>query len=526
VTENALLEVDRVVGGAPDPERRLASARAYRVACPDLRRVVDRSARAGWRFASLIADERRPGDVALDYVFVAPGVDLPIVLGVLGVPAAGTSLASIALTCPGASWAEREARDLYGVAFADMPDPRPLVHHEGWPADEAPLRRDARGGDSPERVLGEYPFRRVEGEGVMEIRVGPIHAGIIEPGHFRFSAVGETVLGLEVRLLFVHRGVEKVAVGMSPSAAIVLGERVSGISSVAHSLAIARAMEGALGVTMPPSHAALRSLLLELERIYNHVGDLGNLCAGTALSGLLAEGLHLKERLFEANQRFTGTRYLRNLIGLGGVRRMPSRDEIRGLMAEVESVMSAAETWAVKFFGSASNLERLTGTGILSSEHAKNLATVGVVARASGLATDSRADLRFAAPTEGELYRDLRVVTETAGDVAARARVRLEEARESLRLGRRVAKSLEENSAATAGSPAEDSGEGLGYSESARGEIMTYVRLYRGRIARLKIRSPSRMNWPAIEHAMPGNIVPDFPLINKSFNLSYAGCDL
>src|SRR5262249_35787845 len=238
---------------------------------------------------------------------------------------------------------------------------------------------------------------------------------------------------LEIRLGFVHRGVEKAAQGMAPAAALVLAERISGTSSVAHALALARALEAALDVAVPPAHALVRAFLLELERVTNHMGDVANLCAGTALTGVLAEGLVIKERLLEANQRLTGSRWLRNLVGFGGVRRLPAQRDLEDALERVELAAREFERLAAKFFGSASNLERLTRTGILSEAHARALGTVGVVARASGVATDSRVDL------DGG---DVRVVTEADGDVAARARVRVDEIGESLRLLRRLAEQL------------------------------------------------------------------------------------
>ena len=481
---------------------RLGPAQGHHVAPERLRAIVDHGVADGWRFAALLAHPEGDG-VRLDHVFMVPGQRQPLLLGLPALREAP----SIALACPGASWAEREVHDLHGVRFTDSPDDRPLLDHPD-----------------------DYAFRHIEGDGVMEIRVGPIHAGIIEPGHFRFSAVGETVLGLEIRLFYVHRGVERLARGLTPAAALVLAERISGSGSVAHALALARAMESALGCTVPPAHALMRSLLLELERFTNHAGDLGNLCAGTALASLLAEGLIIKERLLAASQQLTGSRWLRNLICLGGVRRLPGPAERAATLAVLGEQAVALERVADKLFGTASNLERLTGTGTLSPEHARNLATVGVVARASGLGLDSRADLDFPSPADAEAYRDLVVVTDSAGDVAARARVRVGEARESLRLCRHIDALLTgaaaSASAAGPGAATRDSGEGLGWSEGARGELVTWVRLEAGRLGGLRVRSPSRMNWPAIEHAMPGNIVPDFPLINKSFNLSYAGCDL
>jgi Ni,Fe-hydrogenase III large subunit/Ni,Fe-hydrogenase III component G len=475
-----------------------------------------------WRFASLIADQPHPPRLRLDYAFVAPGERAPMVIRIDDASAPP----SIARYCPAASWAERELADQHGVVFRGSPDPRPLIHHEDWPAGLHPLRAGVAAPVAVERVEGSYAYDHVEGEGVMEIRVGPIHAGIIEPGQFRFSTVGETVLGLEIRLGYVHRGVELAARGRGPAQALVLAERISGTASVAHAVALARAIEAALGVEVPPAHALCRTLLVELERFYNHVGDLGNLCAGTALAGLLAHGMILKESLHEAAARLTGSRYLRNLVGPGGVRRLPDRAAIVAAVDAAAAVGDALDDLADKLFGSATNLERLTGTGVLAIEHARALGTVGVVARASGIATDSRVDLDFPSAIDREVHATLVPITDLVGDVAARARVRVAEARASLALIQNVAQRLAGIAAAPPGAPTRADGEALGWCEGPRGEVLTYVRLAAGRIARLRIRSPSRMNWPAIEHAMPGNIVPDFPLINKSFNLSYAGCDL
>jgi Ni,Fe-hydrogenase III large subunit len=265
-------------------------------------------------------------------------------------------------------------------------------------------------------------------------------------------------------------------------------------------------------------------LLLELERFYNHVADLGNLCAGTAMTGLLAEGFVLKERLWQANAALTGNRQLRGLVGFGGARRSPGRAALEAQLKVVREVLAGLERFAQKYFGSASNVERLQGTGQLAREHALKLSTVGVAARASGVPTDSRFEL----PSELEAwaYRGLEPRTEEAGDVLARAHLRLVEARDSARLCESLLDLASEPCPSAPAVPKRASGEGFGWAEGARGEVLTYVRVEEGRLARLRVRSPSRMNWPAVALAVPGDIVPDFPVINKSFNLSYAGCDL
>jgi Ni,Fe-hydrogenase III large subunit len=250
---------------------------------------------------------------------------------------------------------------------------------------------------------------------------------------------------------------------------------------------------------------------------------VGFLCAGTSLAVLGAETSILKERLLRANEALFGSRWLRGVVAVGGVRRAPTPERVKAALAEVDLVLAEFAVFVQKFFASASNLERLAGTGILSSGHARELGVVGVGARASGLATDSRADLGADA---GVAFQGFRVVTHAEGDVEARARTRIDEVEVSRRLlDELVAAGLPRERTAPKGL-ADAAGEGFGWAEGARGEVLDYVRLEAGKVARLKVRSPSRMNWAAVTLAMPGNIVPDFPLINKSFDLSYAGCDL
>lgn len=473
----------------------------------------------GARFASLVGDEVG-GQLRLTYAFVDSHERT---LALLRAPLTEPKIPSIARAVPAASWAERESHELWGIEFVGSPDTRPLALHEDWPDGLHPLRSDFQATTPPTRVPRPFAYTRVEGEGVMEIPVGPIHAGIIEPGHFRFSTIGETVLHLEGRLFYVHRGLELRARGLEPAPAVVLAERASANGSVAHGLALARALEAATGVAVDPGAKRLRAVCLELERLWNHVADVLFLCAGTSLAVVGAEGLILKERLYRVNEALTGSRWLRDVVGPGGVRRGVPPENLSAALAEVDRVLRELEGLEAKLFGSASNMERLTGTGVLSAEHARNLGVVGVGARASGIATDSRADLGLdAGLAEESLIPSLR----HEGDVLARARVRIDEIAVSRRLLSQLVRDPLPASPVATKLPADATGEGWGWAEGARGEVLTYVRLEAGRVARLKPRSPSRMNWPAVTLAMPGNIVPDFPLINKSFDLSYGGCDL
>jgi Ni,Fe-hydrogenase III large subunit len=243
------------------------------------------------------------------------------------------------------------------------------------------------------------------------------------------------------------------------------------------------------------------------------------------MTGLVAEGLLIKERIWKALGALCGNRLMHGLIGVGGLRRQPGQAELEAAMVVVRQALADLERFSEKYFGSSSNLERLTGTGVLAREHAVKLGAVGPVARASGVETDSRLALA-GGEIEQKAYHGLEMRTLTGGDVLARAQQRLIEARDSVRLCELMQGLAAGAPRAKAGAPSSDHGEGFGWAEAARGEIVTYARVEKGRLARLRVRSPSRMNWPAITLAIPGNIVPDFPLINKSFNLSYAGCDL
>jgi Ni,Fe-hydrogenase III large subunit/Ni,Fe-hydrogenase III component G len=432
--------------------------------------------------------------------------------------------ASITPHVHAAKWYEREIRDMFGLIPVGHPDMRRLVRHEHWPKGSHPLKKDFQWDTVLERAQGQYAFRQIEGEGVFEVPVGPIHAGIIEPGHFRFSVAGEPIMQLELRHFWKHRGVEKLFEQQTLTAAVPLAERVSGDTTVGHSLAYCQAVETLLGIDVPRRARYLRSLFLELERLHNHLGDVGAICNDTAYALPHAHCSRMKERLMQLNDRLTGSRFLRGTMTIGGVARdvmAQQRSEIVDVLDQIEKDFSELESI---IFANASLTDRLETTGVLTERTAWDHGVMGVVGRASGIDQDVRRDRPFAA------YDELppKVVLYRYGDVRARMRVRMDEIHESIRLIREIRHKFPEGPLVAA--PGRSTGPGewaLSAVEGWRGEILYFVMAgENGGIHRCKVRDPSFVNWPAIQWAVVGNIIPDFPLINKSFNLSYAGNDL
>jgi Ni,Fe-hydrogenase III large subunit len=399
---------------------------------------------------------------------------------------------------PAAARMQRAAADLYGVrAGADA---------RGW------LRHDV-----------PYPFVRVEGEGVHEIAVGPVHAGIIEPGHFRFSVVGERVLRLEERLGYKHKGIEKLFEAMSLEEGARLAARVSGDSTVAFGWAYAMALEAAGAARVPPRALWLRALLLERERVANHLGDLGALGNDGGLAFGLAQFSRLKEDWLRTNARLFGHRYLMDRVVPGGVACDLQRAGIDELLDEAGRLEAELQTLRIIYYDHPGLQDRCIKCGVLAPRTAAALGVVGLAARASGIAMDARAFPGFAP------YDELQpgIVCHRNGDVASRIVVRFEELFESLKLARRILGNLPSGDARIPLPQAQEGSFGVGWVEGWRGEVFVALEAGAGaRVRRCHPHDPSWQNWPALEHAVIGNIVPDFPLINKSFNLSYAGVDL
>ena len=478
----------------------------------------------GGRFVMLVGlDERSVGGDGLAVEAIAMRGDGSLARLRSALPLANAVYPSVTPLVPAAHWDEREARDLLGIVPIGHPDPRRLVLHERWPRGYHPLLKDVDAGVRPPSGERRFVPFQVHGEGVYQLPVGPIHAGVIEPGHFRFSAIGERILHLDARLFFVHRGVEKLVEGRSFRAAAPLVERVCGVCTVTHALAYAQAVESLTGTIVPPRARWARVLLAELERLYNHVGDLGNICAGVGFQSGISRIGWLKEQLLRANDALVGHRYLTGIVAPGGLAFDLDQAGLAALPAALDAVGTELSAAVRALVRSEGFMTRLHGTGIVPGDTAAALGALGVAARASGLQLDLRRDRPYAA--YGDL--DVRVVTAASGDVAARFHVRAQESQESLRLLREALGHLPGGPVAVplAGmSAAGDSA--LGAAEGPRGASWVWLRAGAdGTIDRLRLRSASFANWPVVAAAVPGNLVPDFPLINKSFELCYACTD-
>jgi Ni,Fe-hydrogenase III large subunit/Ni,Fe-hydrogenase III component G len=479
----------------------------------------------GWRLA-LVAAHDDGVVIRIVYVFMKGPPDERTEL-VVRLDASNPVLPSLASLSFVASRFEREIKDLFGVELRDHPQARRLVLHQHWPEGWFPMRRGAGPIPSMMDGAGSFPFIPVDGPGVYEIPVGPVHAGLIEPGHFRFFVVGETILRMKARLWFTHKGIERLMEGKSIEEGLQIAERVSGDTAVGHSLAYVMAIEEALGVVVSQSARELRATLLEMERLYNHVADLGALCNDVGFSIANAFALDIRERLLRLNSEVTGHRLLRAGVFLGGARvhRLAFDDELSMIEHDIEELVALV-------LSNALVLDRFIGTAVLSHHDAVAMGTLGVVARASGYDVDARIDHPFVA-----MPIDFATVSAAEGDVKARFDVRVQEIRVSLacvRAWNRVAGDELVRVAPTArnrpvlvSNDSSDVRSGLGVVEGWRGTIVHRVEIDEdGLLSRVKIVDPSFMNWPALPICLAETIIPDFPLANKSFNLSYAGNDL
>ncbi len=422
---------------------------------------------------------------------------------------------------PVASRMQRAAADLTGV-HADDPDDRPWLRHASWPAGFLPLRG---GAPPPPRaaLADDYPFIRVDGDGVHEIAVGPVHAGTIEPGHFRFSVVGEKVLRLEQRLAYAHKGIERRFTELPALGGHRLAARVSGDSAVAYSWAYCQALEAAAGATIPARASALRMLFLELERIQNHLGDLGALGNDAGFAFGLAQFMRIKELLLRALEASVGQRYLFDAIVPGGTAADLAPDAAAALARHVTGIAAEVRRLREIYDAHAGLRDRFVGAGEVKPELARRLGLIGLVGRASGQAFDARLDLPCAPYVERRPRRVLR----NDGDVAARVALRFEELQDSCLLLQQLLPALPPGEHRAAVRAPAAGAFGLGLVEGWRGPVFVALETGPGgTVHRCHPHDPSWQNWPVLEHAIIGDIVPDFPLINKSFNLSYSGHDL
>lgn len=420
---------------------------------------------------------------------------------------------------------ERKIKTFFGLFPNGHPSPKPLILHENWPDELYPLKKDFKWDHRPEQAHNTRELTKVEGEGIYEIPVGPVHAGIIEPGHFRFSVAGEEIVLLEAKLGYVHKGTEKLFETLPLDKKIKLSERVSGDSSFSHSLAFCQAIENLAGITIPEKAAWLRVIFAELERLANHFGDIGFIMLDTGYSFGGSNGQRLRETIMQINERLTGSRFLRGVNTIGGVAvdikdedKKELKEDLERIEADFLEVIDIANN-------SGSLLNRLLNTGKLDRKVADDHGITGVAGRAIGIKNDARIDFPYAA------YNKIKfeMATETAGDVNARFKVRIAEVKSSMKILGKALEELPKNNKISTDEKItlKKNSFAVGISDGWRGNIVYFVITdSKGEITRVEVRDPSSLNWNVLGHAGEGNVVPDFPLINKSFNLSYSGNDL
>jgi Ni,Fe-hydrogenase III large subunit len=423
---------------------------------------------------------------------------------------------------PALNWQEREIQDMFGLKLIGHPNPRRCALHDDWP-EVYPLRKDFALNTKLPPFQGErHKFRPVEGEGVFQVPVGPVHAGIIEPGHFLFSVAGEPVLYLQIRLFYTHKGTEKLFENIPITHGVRLAESISGDSSFAHAMAFCHAIERAAQVEAPPRAKFLRSACLELERIYNHIADIGAIATDVAFAVANAHAMRLKECILRINEQLTGNRLLRGMACIGGVRFDWNAQQLKALENAIIELEPQFASLVELIQTSSSTRDRLETTGRLTPQTARDLGVVGIAGRASGFDHDLRRDFPHAAFEQVQF----RIPVYQEGDVLRRMQVRIDEVQESCYIVRQLISKLPSGSTRAAVGQIPPNRVALGYVEGWRGEIFHWVHTAPGnRLTRCKIKDPSLQNWPALSEAIQGNIIPDFPVVNKSFNLSYSGTD-
>ncbi len=439
-------------------------------------------------------------------------------LELVSLPCVDGTFPSVGAAHPPAIRLERALCDLHGFTAVGARDTRPWLDHGRWP-----IRHPLGAGEASAAAPAPYAFLAAEGAGLHQIPVGPVHAGIIEPGHFRFHASGETVVRLEERLGYVHKGVDALMSGADLTRGAQLACRVSGDSAVAYQVAFARAAEAALGIAIPRRAAWLRGLMAELERLANHLGDIGAICNDASFSLMHAHCGILRERVLRAAKQAFGHRLMMDAVAPGGVvvdLNLDARQALRDLVVLVRDKFPRL----VELYDNTASLQdRTVRTGVLDGELARRFGCGGVIGRASGCAFDARRDHPYA-PYD-ELRFEAPVLHE--GDVNARVWVRIHEIEESLRLVTQILDRLPAGPVRVEIAPSGAPGEGHALVEGFRGDVFVSLHLAAdGRIARCHLRDPSWFQWPLLEAAIEGNIVADFPICNKSFNCSYSGHDL
>lgn len=497
----------------------IASAKTVPHHRPWPRAIVDRD---GWRFA---CTQLAGGEWTLvglwgerEAVHMAVRDETADETGVLSLDCANGRFPSIAAFHPPAMRLERTIQDLFGLIPEDLPDTRPWLDHGRW---EVTHPLGACEASSATREA--YPFLPAEGESLTEIAVGPVHAGIIEPGFFLFTANGEAVVRLEERLGYTHKGIESLMAGADLARGSELASRAIGDSTVAYSYAFARAAEAALELEVPPRAVFLRALMAEMERLANHFGDFGAICNDASFALMHAQCGIVRERILRAADLCFGHRLMRGRIVPGGVTAAPAPDAGACLMPLVAEIDRRLPRLVELYDRTASLQDRTVGTGVLKPALARQYGTGGIVGRASGRRFDARRTLGYA-PYD-RLQFEVPVLE--AGDVDARILIRTKEIEQSLSLIRQILERMPDGATRADVELPGGPREGIAMVEGFRGDVLVWLRLNAdGTIARCHLRDPSWFQWPLLEAAIEGNIVADFPLCNKSFNCAYSGHDL
>lgn len=475
------------------------------------------------RLVTVFAEDRRSTEgVFFNYYVFERSGDARYLIVQTPVHVGHPEFPSLSAQLPAVNWQEREIQDWFGLKAAGHPNPRRVALHDNWP-DVHPLRKDF----PLETVLPPFEgerhiYRPALGEGVFQVPVGPVHAGIIEPGHFNFAVAGEPILYLQLRMFYTHKGTEKLFEKLPIAKAVFLAESISGDSSFSHGTAFCQAIERAAQMEVPSRALIMRTILLELERICNHVADIGAIATDVGFVVANAHASRLKEMLLCLNEQLTGNRFLRGMVCAGGVRRGWDATQLALLRSTLDAFADEFQDLVALLDSSESTRDRLEQTGVLRPEKAKDLGIVGVAGRASGMDLDVRRDHPYAAYGR----YSFRVPVYQVGDVSHRMQVRIDEVNESLTILRIAAEESLHGEFRTEVPPIPSDRCALSAVEGWRGEIIHWIRTGHGNhLERCKIKDPSLNNWPALVEAVQGNIIADFPVINKSFNLSYSGTD-
>ena len=429
---------------------------------------------------------------------------------------------SLSADLPSVNWQEREIQDWFGLRAVGHPNPRRVALHDNWP-NVSPMRKDFAIDTVLPKFEGErHIYRRALGEGVFQVPVGPVHAGIIEPGHFNFAVAGEPILYLQLRMFYTHKGTEKLFEKLPVHKAVFLAESISGDSSFSHGTAFCQAIERAAGIDVPLRALIMRTILLELERICNHVADIGAIANDVGFVIANAHAGRLKETLVDICEEMTGSRLLRGMTCIGGVRRGWDDAQLDMLRRALDSFAGEFRDLIRLIDSSDSTRDRLQQTGVLRPEKAKDLGIVGVAGRASGIDLDVRRDHPYAAYSR----YPFRVPIYQGGDVSHRLQIRIDEVDESISIIRRAIEESWQGEFRVPVPLVPADRCAMSAVEGWRGEIIHWIRTGPdNHLQRCKIKDPSLNNWPALVEAVQGNIIADFPVINKSFNLSYSGTD-